>query len=71
MASDKKDAPTALPPSELPEGAQNPEPEEKIIPAKGDDGHETPSGYALAKVGADGDGSRYLQEKSKKRWGVG
>lgn len=31
---------------------------------------ETPSGLALAKVGADGDGEEYLAEKRKHRWGL-
>ena len=56
-----------------------PEEEPKPIPAKGDDGYDTPSGYAIAKVGdnpheagtdeAKEHGEKYLAEKSKKRWG--
>ena len=54
---------------------------EKVVPAKGSDGYDTPSGYALAKVGvnkaepgteeAKVHGLRYLAEKVKKRWGYG
>jgi len=54
---------------------------DRVIPNKGDDGYDTPSGYALAKVGefkgepgseeAREHGLRYLYEKVKKRWGYG
>lgn len=40
---------------------------EKPVPAKGDAGYDTPSGYALAKAGDDPD--KYAAEKAKKRWG--
>ena len=42
---------------------------DKVVPEKGSAGHETPSGFALAKVGPDGDGDKYAAEKAKKRWG--
>lgn len=54
---------------------------DRVVPKKGSDGYETPSGYALAKVGeftgeagseeAREHGLRYLVEKVKKRWGYG
>jgi hypothetical protein len=55
---------------------------ERVIPSKGDDGYDTPSGHALAKVGAPDPldagsdkererGLAYLYEKMKKRWGIG
>jgi hypothetical protein len=54
---------------------------EKVVPKKGSDGYETPSGYALAKVGefkgepgseeAHIHGLKYLREKVMKRWGIG
>ena len=40
---------------------------DKVIPAKGDAGYDTPSGFALAKAGDDPD--KYAAEKAKKRWG--
>jgi hypothetical protein len=53
--------------------------EAAVVPEKGEAALDTPSGHALAKVGApdpDGDtekererGERYAAEKSKKRWG--
>jgi hypothetical protein len=84
MALEKKDNPAekklaeVLPPYESGPGSE--EEEEKVVPAKGSDGYDTPSGYALAKVGTyDGDdpdkarehGLKYLYEKVKKRWGYG
>ena len=52
---------------------------DRVIPKKGSDGYDTPSGYALAKVGefkgepgseeARAHGLAYLYEKVKKRWG--
>lgn len=71
-------------PFEIPEEEHLPYQErepDKIIPKKGDDGYDTPSGYALAKVGeykgdpeedpegARAHGLRYLREKVLKRWG--
>ena len=54
---------------------------DRIVPKKGDDGYDTPSGYALAKVGefkgeagseeAHIHGLKYLREKIMKRWGFG
>jgi hypothetical protein len=76
-AAEKKLA-EVLPPFEA---GPPPEEPEKVIPKKGSDGYETPSGYALAKVGefkgeagsdeAREHGIRYLVEKVKKRWGYG
>jgi len=43
--------------------------EEKVVPSKGDDGFDTPSGYALAKAGDDPD--KYQKLKAEKRWGTG
>jgi hypothetical protein len=93
--ADKDDKPTGLtkaeselskvtPPFEVPEDA-NPDyvndPPDRIVPSKGDDGYDTPSGYALAKVGefegepgsdeAKVHGLKYRLEKIKKRWGFG
>jgi len=71
-------------PFEIPEEEHLPYEErepEKVIPHKDDDGYDTPSGYALAKVGefkgnsvddpegARAHGLRYLAIKVKKRWG--
>lgn len=52
---------------------------DRIVPKKGDDGYDTPSGHALAVVGeykgeagseeAKAHGLRYRLEKIKKRWG--
>ena len=39
-----------LPPSETVQPDPDAE-EPKVVPKKGDDGYDTPSGYALAKVG--------------------
>ena len=69
----------------LPPQTPGPPPEEpeKVIPAKGDPGYDTPSGYALAKVGefkgdasedpegAADHGLKYLAVKMAKRWGYG
>ena len=63
-----KDDPKSVPEADPGEA---PEEEEKVVPAKGDPGFETPSGYALSKVGADGDGDAYKKAKAQKRWGVG
>ena len=73
----KVSAPFEIPPEELvPYEEREPD---RIVPKKGDDGYDTPSGYALAKVGEfEGDpgseeakihGLRYRLEKIKKRWG--
>ena len=55
---------------------------DRIIPKKGDDGYDTPSGYALNKVGefkgdpvadqagAKAHGHEYLYQKMLKRWGL-
>jgi hypothetical protein len=85
MADDKKASQAesklaeVLPPFETVQ--LDPEEAERIIPKKGSDGYETPSGYALAKVGefkgepgseeARIHGLQYLYEKVKKRWGFG
>lgn len=73
-------------PFEIPEEEHLPYEErepEKVIPNKGDDGYDTPSGYALAKVGefkgnaaddpeaARAHGLKYLRLKVLKRWGFG
>ena len=60
-------APSSTPEEELVDYADR-EPE-KVVPEKGSDGHDTPSGYALAKVGPDGDGDEYAAVKHGKRWG--
>ena len=75
-----------LPPSEIPPEANADyavDAPDRIVPKKGDDGYETPSGHALAKVGefkgdpvedqvgAKAHGLRYLAEKMKLRWGYG
>ena len=54
---------------------------DRVVPKKGSDGYDTPSGYALAQVGefkgepgseeAKEHGLKYLVEKVKKRWGFG
>jgi len=84
MADDKptsaeKKLAEILPPSETVQPDLT-EPD-RVVPKKGDDGYDTPSGYALAKVGeftgepgsaeAKEHGLRYLYEKTKKRWGYG
>lgn len=66
---------TGGPPTETEQPVEEP----KVIPEKGSDGYDTPSGYAIAKVGdnphepgsdaAKEHGEKYLAEKSKKRWG--
>jgi hypothetical protein len=73
-------------PFEIPPELNAPYPErepDKVIPKKGSDGYDTPSGRALAKVGeykgdpaedpegAKAHGLRYLAEKMKLRWGIG
>ena len=75
-----------LPPSEIPPEANADyavDPPDRIVPKKGSDGYETPSGHALAVVGefkgdpvadqeaAKAHGLRYLAEKMKLRWGIG
>lgn len=70
-------APFEIPASEHVDYAER-EPD-RVIPKKGSDGYDTPSGYALAKVGeytgepgteeARAHGLSYLYEKVKKRWG--
>ena len=72
-------APFEVPASEHVDYAER-EPD-RIVPKKGDDGYDTPSGYALAQVGeykgepgteeAAVHGLRYLREKVGKRWGFG
>jgi hypothetical protein len=85
MADDKPSAAEAKLAEVLPpfEAGPPPDPPEKVVPSKGDDAYDTPSGYALAKVGApdpDADptsakererGLKYLYEKVKKRHGIG
>ena len=79
QTKEEKQLAEILPPFET---VPKPEEEEpKPIPAKGTDGYDTPSGYAIAKVGentaepgsleAKAHGHRYLYEKMKKRWGYG
>ena len=95
MADEKSDKPSGLTkaesnlakvqaPFEIPESEHvdyvDREPD-RVVPKKGDDGYDTPSGYALAKVGeftgepgseeAKIHGLKYLREKVLKRWGFG
>lgn len=82
----EKELSKVQPPFEVPAELNVPYEErepEKVVPKKGSDGYDTPSGYALAKVGAyEGDpsedpegarihGLKYLREKVLKRWGFG
>ena len=55
---------------DVPAGEEEPVEEDKVVPAKGDASYDTPSGYALSKVGEDGDGDEYAKLKSEKRWGT-
>lgn len=67
------------PPEVVPYEEREPE---KVVPSKGDDGYDTPSGFAVAKVGAPDTadplsdkererGIMYLYYKMAKRWGFG
>lgn len=83
-SSAEKELAAVMPPFEIPAEEQvdylEREPD-RVIPKKGSDGYDTPSGYALNKVGefkgepgsdeAKAHGLRYLAEKVKKRWGYG
>ena len=86
LAKADKELSALLPPSEIPPEANadySVDPPDRIVPKKGDDGYDTPSGRALASVGefkgnpvedqeaAKAHGLRYLAEKMKLRWGIG
>lgn len=84
MAPESKEAPpvaasAVMAPAAVPEEEANPPEPEKVVPVKGSDGADTPSGAALMKVGApdpEDAGSpaeakraaAYREEKHRKRW---